>query len=185
MRVPRFVIINYFIFLFISCSSNTKKNSIETEKQNAIEQKTKLDNKKKDKSDKIEGLIKKYKIAHKLDTTYFFYTFQYDSLIKGKNILIEDFVINDIYIHDGSYFISLRTSNNIEDLTMPISAELVEVFLNENLDNILVISINEFKKIKIAITGEKKNEDEVIVTMDNGNVFLAKGQLIEVLSLTK
>ena len=184
--MKRIIFLLLILSLIISCGSETEKKDavITIEEQKEIQKGLKEEEKLK----VISELTSKYNIAYNIDTVKFRFSIDYESILKSKYLLTELFFINDIFKIDNIHFVSINVrgrNGGIGNLTFPISKEQIQLFTNKDLVNILVVHINEIKKIKFVFKGEVEDEEWASVSLANSTGFTSKGELIEIVSLKK
>lgn len=164
-------------FIIFSCGS---KESVQEKK--AREEKEHEEIKEKAKQKTISELTAKYNIGYNLDTFESRFSIDFKPILESKYLLIDWHGINDIFQKDSSFFVSINLYGAIRELVFPVSKEQILAFSNRDLVNLLVVHIDEIKKIKFVFEGETEGED-VSVSLENSSGFSAKGKLIEIVSL--
>lgn len=180
--MKRLIFFSIITSLIFSCGSGS--DEVEKSKAKDEQEKKQLEIQKSEKQRIIDELVKKYDILYQLDTIQFLYSLQYKPLIKSNPVLIEGFLVKDIFQKDSIFFVSIRPYCLIKDLIFPIYKEQVDLFLSNDVDKLLVVNINEIKKIKFAFEGDRDGDD-VSVSLENSWGFSARGELVEVVSLKK
>ncbi len=172
MKIYLYIIATTFIV--VSCTSEKSKWEIVQEKKNLM----------------IGSLVPKYNIHYMLDTIDKQYTIDYYPIIESKYQLIKEYSINDIYQRDSVLYVSINPLGSIKTLILPISKDQMEIIRKKDAtNNILVVGLNEVKKIKFAFevsypeSDEEGNmEGDFDVSLENSGSFYAKGELIEIAS---
>jgi len=131
------------LFLFLSCQLGKSKKEIEKENdatKEAIETSRKIERKKiKDE------LIQKYKISYCLDTLYYQYSVGFNPVINSDRQLIDHFFVKDIYEKGDSTFVSISVGV-LDDFTFSVKKEQVDLFLNQKIKPLLVVSLRNIRK---------------------------------------
>jgi hypothetical protein len=170
------ILISSYILLF-GCTSQEEKKKQEEElpEQHQADEKEKV----------ISNLAKKYNITYKWDTLNYDYSINYRPVIETKYQLIADIEVIDIYTKDSREFVSLKSGlYPTFYFDFPISKEQENKFLNGD-GLILIVSIDEIRKLRFELAGEIEDSESARVNLDISTAFIGKGKIIEIVSTTK
>lgn len=144
------------IFLLVGCSSvNTEKSEKNTEKE-----KYELLHK------RCLSLINdRYHIKYNLDTLKFFYTDDFNAVINSKYLLLDNYMINDIYsVNDSLYSIFVETpSYNMNTFYLDLLVDengknLIKQRLSDKA--IFIFLLKSIKKINFNLQSFDTTDDE-------------------------
>ena len=177
----RIIILFIITSIIISCGSEESSDEKKVKEESGKEEV-----KKKEKQNKIDELAWKYNVKYKLDTVRFRYSIEYKSVLESGHLLIEvnRNNINDIFLKDSLFYVSIATRGNISQLIFPITEVQSKLFLDRNLFHLLVVDIRDIKKIKFVFSSNSDGED-ASVSLKNSTGFSANGKLIEMVSLKR
>lgn len=144
----------------------------------------------------VDSLVLKYDIKYiwdSLDWKQYHYTIDFKPVINSKYQLISKYSIDDFYEKDTSEYISIETHRPEYYFDFPISKEQKKIILQTSdswgfkNNTILVVSINDIRKIKLEIKGEVEGEDEddksAIINLENSYSFIGKGKIIDIVTI--
>jgi hypothetical protein len=157
-----------------SCMSNNKESE-EVQRRKIWES---------NKASVISKLITYYEIKYQWDTLSYKYSVSYKPVISSNYQLIDDFEINDIYEKDSSLFISISTNYYPTFyFDFSISEDQEKLFTNSDNDLIMVVNIEEIKKMKLVPEAEM-SDDFPSIYFSSSNDFIGSGKLVKIESLT-
>lgn len=176
----------FFVTVSIIISCNSKESAEEKRAREENERMEKEVLREKEKEKKIDNLTWKYNVKYKLDTFRLRYSIEYRPVLESGHLLMEisSYHINDIFQKDSLYYASINPRGTISELILPITKEQSKELLNRDIVHLLVVDINEIKKIRFSFEGVKDGED-ISVGLENATGFSAIGKLIEMVSLKK
>ena len=192
----------YILALAILFSCGKSQETKDKEKNEKKEQEQKI------RDDAINSIAKKYNATFLWDTIDFAYTFEYDTVLNTPSQVIDRFYIDDISWKekDSSYHISLRTKystfffdlttsdNNLDKLISFFPFEYT--YCNSKYDSseyrsdvLLIVKIFEIEKPRFKISSEVDDYDpediSSYLTIDASDVFMGKGNLVDIVKLKK
>ncbi len=173
-------IITLILFILFGCS-NKKEISDEERQKDIIKQRNERI---------ISELSDKYAIRYSLDTIRYDYTIQFDELLETKYQMVKRFEIQDIYCIDSISYVKVNISHfPTYYLLLEISQKdrqkllSLEKSFRRERDVVMIIELQEIKKMDLEydFVGESSCSIDIIAA----DIFLGKGQVIEVLILNK
>ncbi len=138
----------------------------------------------------IRNLKNQYKIQYSWDTLSFEHSIDYQKIIDSKIQVIQNFEILDIFKQNDDINIKLKVGFG-DDLYVILNCNQNQIdaikndknksFFNSN--TILVVSVNEIKKMNFQVSTENYDEEYPSIELDEEAGFIAKGKLIEVIKI--
>jgi len=171
-KIYSFIVI---LLIVISCNVNEKEKQEESDKKF---EKQRVDSINQKFKEVISEVTFKYNVRYKWDTLSFKYSYEYLPVVKSTYQIIEHFIIEDIYLNDTTYTISLHVGKgNIFyskmgisipsfNLKLSISKGFIKQITDKQKMNCLLVEIDTLYKI-------------------NTSLFRGRGRIIEIFSIKK
>jgi hypothetical protein len=172
------ILLTVLVSLLFGCTSQEEKKKKEEEQHR---QQQSAENKRV-----ISNLTTKYNIIYEWDTLHHYdYSINYKPVIESHYQLIGRFYITDVYMKDSIEYVSLEVLTYPHfyfDFSITKEQEIKLINGDSNRfrnDLILVVSVNEIRKIKFELTGETDEE----IKLDHTLSFIGKGKIIDIVSI--
>lgn len=195
------------LIFMLSCQKKEESNYEKKKKNQEYEQ--------QEKDKLINEISQKYQASFLWDTIHYNYTINYESILLSKCQLIDKFGIEDIsksksddFYHlflytnsykkgssddiDISFYFDLSLTNDVyRQISKYIKeeecySELERHEKNEAHDFVLVVKIDNIKKVKFSSVDKNDSDDDnqtTYMTIDGYTDFIGKGEIIDVISL--
>ena len=152
--------------------------------------KLKIKENKEAKDQAIRNIKNQYGIKYSWDTISFEHSIDYQKVIDSEIQMIQNFEILDVFKQNDDIKIKLRVGF-LDELFVILNCNQNQIDALKNgknktifnLNTILVVSVNEIKKMNFQVSAEDYDEEYPSLELDEEAGFLAKGKLIEVVKI--
>lgn len=164
------------ILTILSCGKKDKTSDKERQEQLQKEQKERI----------IEQLADKYDVSFSWDTLYLTYSIEFYEKLKNSYQIIDNVDIDDIYIKDSTYYISVNTGiwpSYYFDLSIS-ETEYKKILNTGNSeilpDGIMVVNITDIRKFRLRIESYPEDEYTFDLEFDSSSDFIGSGKVVEI-----
>lgn len=161
------------LLLIFSCSSNEEAEKTRLKKELELHE-----------NSLVNRLTNEYRTSYDWDTLNYDFSIEYTPVLETSSQLIKDIDIIDIFRKDSSEYVLLKTGYYRGFyFEFPISLEQRNKLLEKN-KLILVVGIEELRKLKFELTESYDETPFATINPDISLDFIGKGQIKKIVAVT-